>query len=178
MGAPTRSLSPPDRRQGLRGAPGGPGGPRAVRQGRGALPCAPRAAGLGRSHRPRRDRAGRNGAGRAGAGGRRRVSAPPAAQAARESVSPWVRAPRLRAEGEWGQRGSPSQPPPLLPALAGSALASKLADLTLSRPPGGGSGSLAPSILAPTPPWGTPRTVSYRLRGATHLEKSLPEGVK
>lgn len=26
MGAPTRSLSPPDRRQGLRGAPGGPGG--------------------------------------------------------------------------------------------------------------------------------------------------------
>lgn len=76
-GAPTRSLSPPDGRRGLRGAPGGPGRPRAARPGRSTLPCAPRAAGLGRSHQPRRDGAGRDWAGRAGAGRRRRAPAPP-----------------------------------------------------------------------------------------------------
>lgn len=159
-GAPTRSLSPPDGRRGLRGAPGGPGSPRNGRPGRGALPCAPRAAGLGSSHRPRRDGAGRDGAGRAGASRLRRVPAPPAAQAARRSVSPSVGETRLLAEGEWGRRRSSSQPPPLLPALAGSSLASQLAYLTLPWPLGRGSGSLAPSISAPFPPGGDPEDCS------------------
>lgn len=88
-GAPTRSLSPPDGRRGLRGSPGGPGSPQAVWPGRGALSCAPRAAGLGRSHRPRRDGAGRDGAGRAGASRRRPVPAPP--QQCRQRASPSVR---------------------------------------------------------------------------------------
>lgn len=90
-GAPSHSLSPPDRRPGLRGAPGGPGSPQAVWPGRGALPCAPRAAGLGRSHQPRRDGAGRDGAGRAGAGRRRPVPAHPSSAGSarvRQSVGP------------------------------------------------------------------------------------------
>lgn len=102
----------------------------------------------------------RDGAGRAGASRLRRVPAPPAAQAARRPVSPSVGETRLLAEGEWGRRRSSSQPPPLLPALAGSSLASQLAYLTLPWPLGRGSGSLAPSISAPFPPGGDPEDCS------------------
>lgn len=96
-GAPTRSLSPPDGRRELCGAPGGPGSSRAVRQGRGALPCAPRAAGLWRSHRPRRDGAGRDGEGEAGAGRRCRVPATPSSAGGarvRQPVGPCAPAAR------------------------------------------------------------------------------------
>lgn len=135
-GAPSSSLSPPDGRRGLRGAPGGPGSPRAVWPGRGALPCAPRAAGLGRSHRPRRDGAGRDGAGKAGAGRRRPVPAPPSSAGSarvRQSVGPCAPAARRGRVGT-ARMLFPTTPTPsrtrwLLPRF----LASRLNPLLATR---------------------------------------------
>lgn len=123
-GSPTRSPSPPDGQRGLRGAPGGPGSPRAVRPGRGALPCAPRAAGLGRSHRPRRDGAGRDGVGRAGASRRSPVRVRPSSAGGarvRRSVRPGCE-PRESGDSEDAFPNHPhsfphSLAPPSLPSL-------------------------------------------------------------
>lgn len=178
MGAPTRSLSPPDRRQGLRGAPGGPGGSPGCEAGprRSTL----RPPGCGPREEPSAP-TGQGGAQWGGVGWSWRstpsAGAPSSSGSARVSQSVGPCAPAARR----GRVGTARKPFPTTPTpsrtrwLRPRFQACRLNPFPATRRR---ERLFSPLHSGPNPPWGTPRSVFYRLRGATHLEKSLPEGVK
>lgn len=123
-----------------------PRSPRATWRGCGALPCAPRTACLRRSHRAPTGRGGARRGREGWAGPGHLVSAPPrqcgpaGSQLVGRSLHPGC-SPRKSGDSE------EALPPPPIPALAGSSLASRLAGLTLCWLLGGGSGSPSSPLL-------------------------------